>query len=95
MSNVKGVTAYLILAFGLAWLWQGVKGFKLPDNAVADSKWARAANVVMSVLLSGVLTGGANQSEVAVMTLTAAFSAGVWDLVAAVLAAKNKRLFVK
>jgi len=60
-------------------------------KVLPDSKWARATNVVMSVLLSGVLTGGANQQEVAVMTLTATFAAGVWDLLAALYVAKSGR----
>ena len=62
-------------------------------KVLPSSAWARAANVVFSVLLSGVMAGGASQSEIAVMTLTAAFSAGVWDLVAALFAAKGKKLF--
>ena len=62
-------------------------------KVLPSSKWARAANVVFSVLLSGVVAGGASQSEVAVMTLTAAFSAGVWDLIAKLLASQGKKLF--
>jgi len=58
----------------------------LPSNT-----WARATNVVMSVLLSGVTTGAATESEVAIMTLTAGFAAGLWELADTFYQAKLKK----
>lgn len=45
---------------------------------IPSSNWARAANVLFSVLLSGALTG-ATESEVAVLSMTAAFAASLWE----------------
>ena len=53
-------------------------------KVLPSSKWARATNVVMSVLLSKVMTGNVTPEEVALMTMTAGFAAGLWDLVAMV-----------
>jgi len=58
-------------------------------KVLPDSKWARATNVVMSVLLSGITNSTATPQEVAVLTLTMAFSSGLWDLIAVIYAAKS------
>lgn len=57
----------------------------LPPSSI----WARATNLIMSVLLSGITTGAATQSEVALFTLTAAFSAAVWIGIEKLYALKN------
>ena len=73
----------LLAVVGLRWV-----------KVIPNSSWARAANVIFSVMLSGVTTGSASPEEVAVMTLTAGFAAGVWDLISTITAAKTgKKLF--
>lgn len=50
-------------------------------SVVPTSKWARAANVTLSVLLSGALSGAVTQEEVLLLTLTMSFSAGLWEAI--------------
>lgn len=48
-------------------------------KVLPDSKWARAANVVFSVLLSGVTATSVSKEDVLIFTLTSAFSSLLWD----------------
>jgi hypothetical protein len=58
-------------------------------KVIPSSNWARATNVVMSVLLAGVNTSSASQQDLALFAMTAAFSSGAWDLIAALWTAKK------
>ena len=51
-------------------------------KVLPSSKWARATNVVMSVILSKVMVGAVNPEEIALMTMTAAFASGLWNFIA-------------
>lgn len=49
-------------------------------TVVPNSKWARFANIALSALLSGI-TSSATSDEMAVFTMTIAFSAGLWEAI--------------
>lgn len=49
-------------------------------RVLPSSKWARAANVIFSILLSGATVSSVSAEEVLVFTMTSAFSAFVWEV---------------
>jgi hypothetical protein len=49
-------------------------------EVLPTSKWARAANLTFSVLLSGVLVGTVTQEEVVIIAMTTTFSASFWKV---------------
>jgi len=60
-------------------------------KVLPTSSWARSANIVFSVMLSGVTAGVATQEEVAIATMSAGFAALLWDVVASLYEAKSGR----
>ena len=47
---------------------------------IPTSNWARAANIVFSVLLSGVTAHTFDEKTLLLITMTSAFSATVWEV---------------
>ena len=49
-------------------------------TVVPTSNWARAANLVLSTLLSGILAGSVRPEEVYLLALTSTFAATIWEV---------------
>lgn len=50
-------------------------------SVLPSSTWARAANIVLSTLLSNALSGVTNGEEVLLLTMTSLFASGLWELI--------------